>query len=356
MLKVKRNQLQEGCILAKDIYLEASQPLMKKNTVLFEEHLFVLSKFLVAEAWVEKNLINGATYIPSEIVEEETNERERFIDVYLLAVKNYKKQFQLWRSGEKINLNEVTAIIKPVIERVINHPNEITMLHHLGIKEDYLYHHAISVAVLSAFIGYKKKLTEIEWMELGLAGALIDCGMCKISARVTNKNEPLDEEEYELIRKHPVYGYRMLKELPYVKDTILLAVLQHHEREDGTGYPLGLKGNKIHLYGKIVAVADIYHAMTSERYYRTKQSPYRVLEAISKDHFGMLSHDIVQTLMNSLLAFTVGTRVRLTGGRDAEIVFIDQKNPTRPMVKLNHSEEIIDLSKKLDIHIDEVLI
>lgn len=356
MLKVKRNQLQEGCILAKDIYLEASQPLMKKNTVLFEEHLFVLSKFLVADAWVEKNLINGTTFIPSEIVEEETNERERFIDIFLRAVRKYKQQYQLWRTGQKINLNEVTAIIKPVIKRVMEYPKEIMMLHHLGTREDYLYHHAISVAVLSAFIGNKMKLSEKEWMELGLAGALIDCGMCKVPMKVTDKDGPLDEMEYELIRKHPVYGYRMLKELPYVKDTILLAVLQHHEREDGSGYPLGTSGNKIHLYGKIVAVADIYHAMTSERYYRTKQSPYRVLEAISKDHFGMLSHEVVQTLMNSLLTFTVGTRVRLTGGREAEIVFIDQKSPTRPMVKITNSEEIIDLSKRSDLHIDEVLL
>ncbi|MBU8905750.1 HD-GYP domain-containing protein [Desertibacillus haloalkaliphilus] len=358
-MKVKTKQLQEGCILAEDVKALTNHPLVRKKTVLTEEHLQVLDAFLIDSVIVEDKLINGDDFRPPEITEERVEstptKQKTFIELYLQAVNNYKKEFKSWQSGKKIEIINIRALIMPLLEEVIRHPSHVFSLHHYQTKEDYLYHHAVAVSILSAYLGKKIGLTKGEWIELGIAGALCDCGMARISETVLRKKGALYAAEYEEVKKHPIYSYQMLKGITGVSERVLLAVLQHHEREDGSGYPLGTTAKKNHQNSKICAVADIYHAMTSERYYRSKQSPFKVLELISKDQFGQLDHRVVQTLLNSLLNFSIGTRVRLSNGEEADILYIDQQAPTRPIVKLVTTGEVLKLITMQDLHIEEVL-
>ncbi|WP_209125231.1 HD-GYP domain-containing protein [Alkalihalobacillus sp. BA299] len=358
-MKVKRNQLQEGCIVANDLTLLSNQPFIKKNTVLTQDLIEIINVFLVDVVDVKAKLVTGERFTPKEIVEEDSESKttieEPFIDMYLSAVQTYKKYFQGWQSGLKVNIGDIRKLFLPLIDKAIEHQSDILKLHHYSTKEEYIYHHSVFVGILSALTAKSLNFTKAEWIQVGLAGLMADAGMSKIPSKTIKKNGPLLKEEYEEIKKHPINSYRMLKGLTGITDTVLLAVLQHHEREDGSGYPMRTQPEKIHAFSQMVAVADVYHAMTSERHYRAKQSPFKVIEALTLEQFGKFQPSVVQALTNGLMRYSVGTQVRLSNGDIAEIVFINQQYITRPMVKLKGSNEIINLSTETLLYVEDIL-
>lgn len=357
-MKVNRKQLVEGCVLAKDIILSSSQPFMRKRTVITNELISFLEAFLIEEVFVEKKLITGELFIPDsmeKIEEEETKVKENtFYDSYIALVKEYKEMFKEWIIKKEINVFQLEKRLISLFEKVIARPDELLMIHHYSTKENYLYHHAIAVGCISAYIGYKMSLPKKDYLEVGLAGVFADAGMSQIDEKIIKKPGPLTEQEFELVKKHPIISYNRLKRIDSVSEQFLLGVLQHHEREDGSGYPLGVTGEKIHLFSQIIAVADVYHAMTSERYYRSKKSPYIVLEELWKGQFGKFRIKVVQTFVYSMLNFSIGTKVILSNGQKGTIVFYNDKNPARPMVKLDDSDEIVNLDNQSYLFIEEV--
>ncbi|WP_442597291.1 HD-GYP domain-containing protein [Neobacillus sp. D3-1R] len=361
-MRVKVSELQEGCILTKDIFCWTNKPIVAKKTVLTKEMIEVLQAFLIKDVTVEKTLVNGMPFIPTEIIEDEkantTDKTEKvmkgFVDLYLEAVQDYKKEFTSWQSGMPIKIGPIRALLLPLLEKLEESPSEIFDLHHLSRKDDYLYHHAVTVGLLSGFIGKKLNYPKGDWVQIALAGCLADCGMAKVNPTILHKKTSLLAHEYEDVKKHPVYSYKLVQSIPALRNEAKIAILQHHERIDGSGYPLGDSNQKIHPFAKIIAVADMFHAMTAERVYKGKQSPFKVLEMILQDSFGKFDVSVVNVLSSALMNFSNGSKVKLSDGQLAEIVFIDQQNPTRPLVKLMDSNEMIHLEKNRHLYIEEI--
>lgn len=362
-MKVKPKQLEEGCILSKDIKCKSDQVLMRKKTVLIEEYIKVIKAFLVEAVDVEATLVNGKPFKPKEIIEKEekvqnkasVGEKKSFMDLYLQAVQTYKKMFINWQGGSKVDILSIRKIVLPLLEKLDEQPDEIISIHHYATKEEYIFHHAVSVGVLSAYIGRKLQYTKAEEIQLGVAGMMADSGMAKLPNSILEKKGPLNSTEYREIKNHPMFSYNMIKDIPGVTDGVLLGVLQHHEREDGSGYPLAVTTKKLHKFTRIIAVVDVFHAMTSERFYKTKQSPYKVIELITKDHFGKFDIKVVQCLCNSVANFSIGKRVRLNNEDIGEVVFIEPHFPIRPMLKIENSGEFIKLVNRSDLYIEELL-
>ena len=191
--------------------------------------------------------------------------------------------------------------------------------------------------------------------QVTLAGCLADCGMAKIPPKILSKSTSITALEYEEIRKHPIYSLKMLQRSTLLKESVKHAVLQHHERLDGSGYPRGKSEQKPHAFAKIVAVADVYHAMASERIYRKKQSPFKVIEMIMQDGFGKFDITVINKLLSCIMNYSMGSRVRLSNGYIAEIVFIDKQSPTRPLIKVFDTDELINLNHNRDLFIEEIL-
>lgn len=360
-MRVHSSQLIEGCILSADVTSLTSHPIVPKKTVVSNKILEIIQAFMIKEVQVEPTLVNGQPFKPTEILKKEskshigTEDNVSVSAIYLKAVQEYKKLFKGWQSGIAINMPSVRAILLPIVEISLKAPSEIFSLHHYSTKEDYLYHHAITVCALSSVLGMALNFPKGDCIQIGIAGALCDCGMAKIDSRILIKKESLNKIEFNEIKKHPEYSYTMLQEVKILKDDVRKAVYQHHERIDGSGYPNGLTGDYLHPYGKIIAVADVYHAMTSERNYRSKQSPFKVLESILQDQFGKFDLKVIQALTKVMTNFSSGTRVRLSNNQIGEIVFIEQKSPTRPMIKLENSGEIIQLVNQRQLFIEEIL-
>lgn len=361
MMKVQTSQLVEGCILSADVFSLTNFPIVAQKTVLSKNTLEILHAFLIKEVTVEPTLVTGDPFKPIWVEEEEELNKEAtvaplsFTEKYLKAVQGYKKLFKSWQSGMAIDMPAVRALVVPIIEGAIENQRELFSLHHYSTTEDYMYHHAISVAAMSAVLANALNFAKGDYIQIGIAGAMSDCGMAKIPTRIINKKGPLTKEEFEEVKKHPVYSYILLKDIKLLKDDVKKAVYQHHERIDGSGYPNGVKSDYLHPYERIISVSDVYHAMTSERNYRSKQSPFKVLESILQDQFGKFDVKVVQALTKIMTNFSSGTKVRLSNNKIGEIVFIEQKHPTRPMVRLAESGEIIQLVNQRGLFIEEIL-
>ena len=156
-------------------------------------------------------------------------------------------------------------------------------------------------------------------------------------------------------RRDLLYIDSMIKDFPVLKKEMKEAVFKHHERLDGSGYPTGSKISSNLDYSQIIAVADVFHAMTSERLYRTKQSPFIVIEMIKESEFGKFDIKVVQALMDLIVELPIGTKVELSNSVRGEVMFINKFDPTRPLIKLESTEEIIDLSTNRYFHITRVL-
>ena len=133
--------------------------------------------------------------------------------------------------------------------------------------------------------------------------------------------------------KHPIYSYNVLLDTIGISKNILLGVLQHHEREDGSGYPYGIKGDKIHEYAKIIAICDVYDALTSDRNYRKKVSPFYAAEILEEQSFGILDPYITRLFLNKISEFYVGCEVLLSNNEIGKIIYVHPQSPNKTIVK-----------------------
>ncbi len=361
-MRILVDHLKEGCILTDDVLSKTNRPIMGKKTVLTAEMIEILKIFLVKEVDVEKTLVNGHPFHAPVLgggdkkTALKSNEYgQSFISSFLQAKQEFKKEFISWQSGMQIDIAKIRNIVVPLIEQDDITSSDIFNLHHYSSKNDYLYDHPLGVGMISAFIAKKLNYNKGDVTQIALAGCLSDCGMARISPSLLYKNTTLTVDEFEEIKKHPTYSYQMVKSSPLLKEATKIAILHHHERMDGSGYPFGEKASRIHPFAKILAVADSFHAMTSERIYKPKLSPFKVLEMINEELFGEFDITPLKALSSAIMNYSVGTKIRLSDGQAAEIIFVEEKNPARPLVKLLESGQILALEKNRHLHIEEII-
>lgn len=360
-MKINVHDVEEGCILDQDVKGMVSLPIIPKNTVIQGIHIKVLQSFHIEEVSVEKTKADGTPFNPKQTVEtEDRSEQPKrmydgFLKVYLNKVQEFKSEFHNWQSGMPVSISKIRNIILPLLELVEKTPKNISHLHRYSSKNDYLYHHPLAVGLLSGLIAKKLGLDTGKKLQVTLAGVLADSGMAKIPVSILTKQTALTETEFKEIKMHPVYSYKMVKDISLLKPETKLAIFQHHERLDDSGYPTGEKNEKIHQFSQIIAVADVFHAMTSERIYRGRQLPFQVLEQIREDHFGKYDIQVVQALLEVTAELPIGTIIRLTNGETGEVMFTTKENMTRPLIQLKQTGEIMDLAKRRDLFIEEVI-
>ncbi|AYC28369.1 HD-GYP domain-containing protein [Paenisporosarcina cavernae] len=363
-LIVKVADLKLGNEIAEDIFANTSFPLIRKDTRITREHFHVFRAFHITEVPV----INRDPFNKEEAELEESSTEPKLnetpnlklvahdvANLYKSSVADYKKEFTNWQSGAKVDVSKIRQLVIPIVEKVLNHRQIVAMLNDLSSVRDYTHHHAIALGIIAGSLAKKLGYDHGQIMQIATAAALSDCGMSRITNRILEKSEALTQMEFNEIKKHTIYGYSMVKDSPLLRPEMKLAILQHHERLDGSGYPKGEKMEDISMVSQIIAVADIYHAMTSERIYRPKASPFKVLEMIREDEFGKFNIQVVQALISIVGDLPIGLRVELSSGETGEVIFNQQNVPTRPMIRLSNSGEILDLSKKRQLYIERIL-
>lgn len=334
--------------------------LTKRGNLLFEKGRFVtlreieiLRAFFVAFVSIETKPDAEVTEENPQNQPDELNQVEvPFFEKYESMLKLMRKVFYDARNGQTPPVLEIRTQLEAMLQYIEQY-NILTFVPKNVRANEYLLHHSIMVSLTSYQLAKWHNFQQKDWMPIALAGLLHDIGSVKVDSGIFEKTAKLTPMDIDEIRKHTVLGYQIIKNMPAINEGVKLAALQHHEREDGSGYPLSLKGDKIHVYSKILAIADIFHAMTSERLYRKTTSPYLVLEDLLKESFGKLDPTLVQTFINRVTSLQNGTLVRLSDNRLGEIVFSDRSYPTRPWISINGV--IVNLMVERNLFIKEVI-
>ena len=213
----------------------------------------------------------------------------------------------------------------------------------LKISDEYTFKHSVDVATISMIIAKKLGLSHDDVYDIGITGLLHDIGKSKIPNEILNKPGRLTDEEFDIMKQHSVYGYRILQDKADVKETIKLGVLQHHEKSNGKGYPMGVGAAQISQFAKIISVADIYDALVTERPYKQGFSPRDAVEMLMA-MTGELDISSLRAFMGSVILYPVGSTVDLSNGERARVVENYEEAIMRPKVVGLTTGKIYDLA------------
>ncbi|WP_449622267.1 HD-GYP domain-containing protein [Robertmurraya sp. Marseille-Q9965] len=269
------------------------------------------------------------------------------------ATNHMKELFKDIGNGGKFSLEIIQENIVPTIRQAAEIPHLYHLFYELNEKDEYTYRHTICVGIIATMIGKWLNLPPKDLNDLTLGATLHDIGKAKISVEILHKPGKLTKEEYDEMKLHTIYGYELLKNIDSIHENVALIALQHHEREDGKGYPMGLAGHQVGYLSKIVAVADVFHAMSSARVYHQASPFYAVMKQMQNDAFGKLEPNIVLTFMNKIMNSLVGKRVLLTDQSEGIILMIDPYDPIRCLIQTD--ERLIDLRYSQNLQIEKVL-
>lgn len=306
---------------------------------------------------IAKLIQHGVDYVDIETVQEEPAPSSRTSIIQAAAssfdttIDGFESLYMEALSKGSFNQSVVDDILQPTLSTLDKHKDVVTLLLLLDREDNYTYNHSLQVGMLSYYLASWLGYSKTECYEIGRAGYLIDIGKCRISPAILNKPGKLTPEEYEEIKLHTVYGYEIIQNSMNDPFTALVA-LQHHEREDGSGYPKQLTKTDIHPYAQIAAVADIYSAMTTHRVYQSKQELISVLREINSLSFGKLNGKPVQAFINHLMPNFIGKRVLLSTGDMGVIVMNNPLDVFRPLVQ--SEGKFLDLSRERKIAVVEI--
>ncbi len=243
----------------------------------------------------------------------------------------------------------------PLIDGVKSSIEMFDMLHNMRSVDDSIYAHSMNVGLISGIFGKWLKLPREEIQLLVLAGLLHDVGKAKIPPEVLNKPGKYTDEEFALVKSHPKLSYGLLSAYPddFLDPRVKLAALQHHERLDGSGYPQGLQGNDIDDFAMMIAVADVYDAMTAARSYRAPLCPFQVIAAFEKEGLQKYHPKYILKFLEKIANAYQKNRILLNDGRAGDIIFLN-KQLSRPIVQLSDGS-CVDLSRTPNLSIQSLL-
>jgi HD-GYP domain-containing protein (c-di-GMP phosphodiesterase class II) len=257
------------------------------------------------------------------------------------------------QQNSKPDLTEIKTMSKEILESLNDYGSILKSITNSRTIDEYLIRHCVNVAFLSSMLGRWLDLSNKDLTLLTYAAFLHDIGKTKIDHTILNKSSKLTKLEFEEIKKHSVYSYDLIKDIPYLDKSVSLGVLMHHERIDGSGYPLGLKEQRISTFGKIIAITDMFDAMTSDKVYSKKQNPFKVLEIMQHDCMGLLDYNYLTIFIKQMSNYYTGEMVKLNNGSVGKIIKIDINNISNPLISIDSN--FVDLSKEKNLFITELL-
>lgn len=350
------DDVKPGMIIGEDVFSDVGQMLISANTELDEKNLGKLRLYgiyiLPIKGTIDYGNIEVEQNIPAKKLTRDTQEFKNFESCYTNHSLSLQDQMLNIGEGKNINISELFLISEDLLQTVKHKRDLFNFLGNIKNFDDYTYSHSLNVSLISYTIGQWLSFRQKKLMRLAIAGLLHDIGKIKINRDILNKPGKLTDDEYKEIKKHTIYGFQLLKNQDISHD-IKMAVLMHHERYDGSGYPLGVKNNQINNFAKIVAVADIYDALTSDRPYRNKFSPFHVIRQFEQDYFGHLDTRILMTFLQNIAYCYLDSYCVLSTGKKGKIIFINKQFPSRPIVQVDNV--IIDLSQEQKIYIDKII-
>lgn len=348
MRLVSLSMLKPEMVLAKSIYYRDCL-VLKEGINDLERYSNSLKRLGIDYVYIEDAKSYGIE-IPDAISEE----------TRLMCKQVLRDTIEDFANKTVIDIQEMSAAVNSVIDDILSNPDVQISLNDIGAADEYTFTHSVSTTVYSLIIanklGYPRPMME----KLGAGALLHDMGKILLENKIINKAGKLNEEEFEHVKKHTTLGYEALKKCVNLTELSRIISLYHHERMDGKGYPTGTPAAELHEFARIVAIADVYDALVSDRCYRRKWSSNQAVNYLVEHAETQFDLKLVSVLIKQIAIYPNGSMVRLSDNTTGIVKEQNKNFPLRPIVRVvadRYDKEVspyeIDLMKELSITILE---
>lgn len=335
-MKVNVEKLNSEMILEQDVYTSSGNLLISGGTQLTNGLILKLLEF-------------GIRHVAIKEVKPENIEYKVFEKNYQESVDKIKDNFKVARYQNTVNMSEFENIVDNLLDKAKSGRGILSYMKLIEQKDEYTLQHSINVSIAAMLMGKWLNYSENDIKTLGTAAILHDIGKLFIPEAILNKSSKLNEAEFKVMKNHSKLGYKLLKDSNVDDDIILNAVLTHHERFNGEGYPFGLKGYKIGEFARIIAICDVYDAVTSNRVYKHKENPLEGLKVIFNDSYNGLDPYLCKVFLNNVIVAYCGSNAILNDGSVGKIIKIIPEDPTNPWIAIDDGLYDLHSSKNIEI-------
>lgn len=359
---IPTEQAVPGMIVAEDVYGLQDYLIIPAHSELTNHSITRLKFYTISQITIEIDDngepekmdygdLSAETY--SEYVQN-TPEFAKFHQNYTSVVDDFKNRIEVLNGHlkEPLETETLNHDMENILSGARNSTHVVHMLQCLRDSDDVTYHHSISVAIMCNVIGHWMRYSQEDIDVLTLAGMLHDIGKIVVPSAIIYKPTRLTPAEYAIVQNHVQEGYKLLQD-QNLDQRVLNAVLMHHERLDGSGYPNGLKDDQIDEFAQIVAIADVYIAMVNPRAYRQANCAFDALSVLQQEGYSKFSAKVLVPFFEGMANSLINSTVKLSDDTVGDIIMIDAINITRPVVRVGHN--FVDLKKAKNLHIQEIL-
>lgn len=349
------NAIRPGMFTAGPVLSHRKEIILQENIELTSHMINLLKKWKIHSVCVRS--------IPTESIFErqgfpcsQTHSRDPldFFEKYSQAATLASTIFEYTRSSKQVPYHTFHQLAYHDLYQLISEKNILANLYRLKSPIDYTYLHAVDVGIIAGLIGRLCSLEEQVVQSLISAGVMHDIGKSQIPNSILDKPSKPTTDEMDILKLHPLYGYHMVKNIPKISPAIEYGVLQHHERVNGSGYPAGLSRHLIHPFAKIIAIADVYDALTSNHVYRKSVTPFAALDILINQlftHFDLkYCKQFIQYALNSL----IGSTILLNDHSQGKVLRFDYFMSAKPVVQ-KADGSLLDLNQTSSLSIVEVV-
>ncbi len=360
MKKISVEDLRPGTIFNQAVYIDSENMLVEPNIALKEEDIKKLMKWGITEVETMGEIIYTPGIADSTGMAASSNQvmadydkllsmRKKLIEVHSNSCEIIEKTYNSIRKDLPIDFQAIVSAVNSIINLIEENGNVFLFLS--GLEDggqNYLVTHSVNVTFYSVLIGQAMGYDRQKQLELGMGTILIDSGMTKVPVYITHKQSNLTDSEFQMIKAHPLHGYKSLISFPEATEKIANISLQHHEQFDGLGYPRGLKGKEIDEYARIASIADSYEAQISNRTYREKVGAYHAMKNLLASGVKKFDPDILKVFLSRMSVYPIGSLVELNDKTIGIVIGSVKAKPLRPIIKLIFDE---NRTKYSDTHI-----
>lgn len=351
---VRTRQLKEGMKIDQSVVDRAGRNLVQRGSILDNYVIDSLLKMGVMMVYIQTGEASDEDIEKSISPQARKQiERLRTDDRSKVELSNSVKtrvaegiQY-IYTNAESDQLADTTNSIAASLMTAINDNDAIAIdINALKTSDEYTFKHSVDVATMSMILAKQQGLSQKQIYEIGVAGLLHDIGKTRIPLEILNKPAKLTDDEFSVMKQHPVFGYRMIKDRNDFNNEICMAVLQHHEKMNSKGYPVGFPRDNITQYARILSVTDIYDALVTERPYKSAFSQRDAVEMIMS-MTSELDLTAMKSFLESIILYPVDSIVELSNGERARVVKNNTHYILRPTVVGIKSGIVYDLSNDL---------
>lgn len=358
MKRVNTSDLVPGMVTAEDVYNFNNQLILPRGIILTDSTITKLAFYSVLTLYVEDQLVVQSAQTDDYTTSytdrlKRSPEFTRFHKEFENDVDSFRGAMNdVIEKGSPLDVNKLMNHTLNILDLAATTPNVFDMLHCMREYDDETYVHSMNVALICNIFARWLRMSEEEIAKATTSGLLHDIGKIKIPDSILKKPDKLTKQEFNIIKRHPQEGYRLLLDSKLDED-VLNAVLMHHERCDGSGYPFGLMANQIGTYAKMVAIADVYDATTSARVYRGPLCPFSAISIFEDEGLQKYDHRFIMTFLENVVNTYLLNNVRLTNGTVGTVVFIHKDKLSSPTIRT--AGGFVDLSTQSNLQIEALI-